>query len=112
MEFEEGLEVMEVLEVLEGNKKEEIMPNREELLSIYYITDAATGDYHIGEIDFGINRGLKNYLQVYGEKGKEDLLKTLSYLIYEVERKYRAINANRDFCGISGGLLQDKNRPY
>ena len=74
------------------------MPSREELLSIYCITDTDTDCYHVGEIDFGIHGELENYLQTYGQEGKEDLIMTLSYLIYEVEQRYREMSANGGCC--------------
>ena len=65
------------------------MSQRKELLSVEYHSDDDTGMYSVGEIDFGISGNLDEYLQHYGAKGKQEIIATLSYLIYEVERKFR-----------------------
>lgn len=59
------------------------------LIKVEYHSDDDTGMYHIGEIDFGINGGLDDYLRHYGLKGKQDIISTMGYLIYEVERRFR-----------------------
>ncbi len=69
------------------------MPSRKKLIEIEVITDTETGDYHVGEIDFGITCELDNHLVKYGRKGKEEIVKTLSYMIYEVERRCRVIES-------------------
>ena len=65
------------------------MSQRKPLLEIEYHSDDDTGMYQIGEIDFGINGGLDDYLRNYGLKGKQDIICTMAYLIYEVERRFR-----------------------
>jgi len=70
------------------------MSQRKELLSISYHSDDDTGMYQIGEIDFGIRGILDEYLKNYGYAGKKDIIDTLGYLIYEVEKRFREKNLN------------------
>ena len=65
------------------------MSARKPLLEIEYHSDDDTGMYSVGKIDFGINGGLDDYLRHYGLKGKQDIICTMGYLIYEVERRFR-----------------------
>ncbi len=65
------------------------MASRKELLRIEYHYDDDTGMYKVGEIDFGITCELDKYLKVYGRKGKEEIVKTLAYMIYEIETRLR-----------------------
>jgi len=66
------------------------MPKRETLLTLEKVTDCETGDYRVGEIDFGIKVGaLEDYLMRYGYEGKREIMNMMSYLIYEIERRYR-----------------------
>ena len=50
--------------------------------------------YQIGEIDFGIRGILDEYLKNYGYAGKKNIIDTLGYLIYEVEKGFREKNLN------------------
>ena len=59
------------------------------LLEVNYHSDDETGMYQVGEIDFGISGLLDEYLEHYGYAGKKDIIDTLGYLIYEVERRFR-----------------------
>ena len=59
------------------------------LLEIEYHSDDETGMYKVGEIDFGINGGLDEYLEHYGYEGKKEIIATLGYLIFEVENRFR-----------------------
>lgn len=68
------------------------MASRKELLNIGYHDDDNTGMYQVGEIDFGIVETLDKYLEHYGYAGKKDIIDTLGYLIYEVERRFREKN--------------------
>ena len=68
------------------------MSQRKALLEVTYHSDDDSGTYHIGEIDFGINGGLENYLRKYGYEGKKNIVGALGYLIYEVERQFRTVN--------------------
>jgi hypothetical protein len=65
------------------------MSQRKPLLEIEYHSDDETGMYKVGEIDFGINGGLDEYLEHYGYEGKKEIVATLGYLIYEVENRFR-----------------------
>ena len=67
------------------------MSQRKSLLTIDYHTDDDTGMYDIGEIDFGI-RDLSGYLERYGSKGKDDIIRKLSHLIYRVEDRFQDIH--------------------
>ncbi len=73
------------------------MASRKELLTISYHDDDDTGMYQVGEIDFGICGTLDDYLKHYGYTGKKDIIDTLGYLIYEVERRFREQNTSP--CG-------------
>lgn len=67
------------------------MPRRETLLTIEQITDCETGDYRVGELDFGIKVGpVTQYLERYGYQGKRELLAMLGHLAYHVERYWQA----------------------
>ena len=68
------------------------MSQRKELLEITYHSDDDTGMYQVGEIDFGISGLLDEYLENYGYKGKKEIMDTLCYLIYEVEKRFREKN--------------------
>jgi hypothetical protein len=65
------------------------MSARKTLLTIEYHSDDDTGMYHVGETDFGIHGDLDTYLKRYGYEGKKEIINTLSYLMYEVERRFR-----------------------
>lgn len=68
------------------------MPRRETLLTVEKITDCETGDYQIGELDFGIKVGpVEDYLKAYGYKGKRDLLAMLGHLCFQVERYFQEL---------------------
>ena len=68
------------------------MGQRKELLSVEYHSDDETGMYQVGEIDFGISGLLDEYLKDYGYAGKKNIIDTLGYLIYEVEKRFRENN--------------------
>ena len=68
------------------------MAQTKTLLKVEYHSDDDTGMYQIGEIDFGICGELDEYLNHYGYKGKKDIINTLGYLIYEVEKRFREKN--------------------
>lgn len=72
------------------------MASRKELLNISYHDDDDSGMYDIGEIDHGIYGDLDKYLKKYGYDGKVDIVNALSYLIYEVERRYREHSQNAE----------------
>jgi len=59
------------------------------LLEVNYHSDTETGDSHVGEIDFGISGNLDEYIENYGKAGVDEIINTLAYLIYEVQRKLR-----------------------
>lgn len=61
------------------------MSQRKDLIKINYHTDDDTGMYSIGEIDFGVSAELDNYLEHYGRKGMDDILKTMCHLIWHIQ---------------------------
>ena len=65
------------------------MSQRKSLLEVNYHSDDDTGISQVGEIDFGISGLLDEYLENYGYKGKKEIIDTLGYLIYEVEKRFR-----------------------
>lgn len=61
------------------------MPERRGMLFINEITDDDTGMYEIGEIDGIFDRvDLRQYMNKYGKKGKDNLITHLAYLNYQV----------------------------
>ena len=79
------------------------MASSKQLLEVTYHDDDDTGMYHIGEIDFGIAGILDEYLEHYGYAGKKDIIDTLAYLIYEVERMFREQNPHPSPVGKVSG---------
>ena len=77
------------------------MSARKPLLEIEYHSDDETGMYKVGEIDFGINGELDEYLEKYGYEGKKEIIATLGYLIFEVENRFR--NNELHPVGTTGG---------
>lgn len=78
------------------------MSERKQLLSISYHSDDDTGMYNIGEIDFGINGQLDDYIKQYGYEGVKDILATLGHLAYEVKDRFfklqRNIEKSQNLC--------------
>jgi len=71
------------------------------LLTIDYHSDTETGDVKVGEVDFGICGELDNYLEHYGIEGKNEIVKMLAFLIYEIERKFREQPSEKSkLCGL------------
>ncbi len=62
---------------------------RRDLLTLYEVTDHDCGNYRIGEVDWGIRGSLDNYLERYGEKGRDELVLALGHLITIVNQQYR-----------------------
>ncbi len=61
------------------------------LLTVEYHTDTETGIHSVGEVDFGIHGMVDKFLELYGREGKDDIVKTLAYLIYAVESRFSSI---------------------
>ena len=77
------------------------MASTQKLLEVNFYDDTETGDHAIGEIDFGINGAIDKYIEQYGS---DEIIKTLAYLIYWVEKKHREILEKRhqdESCGKS-----------
>lgn len=69
------------------------MAKTEILMTIEKVTDCETGDYYIGELDYGIKVGaLENYLNTYGFNGKKELIYELGFLICKVEEYWQDIH--------------------
>lgn len=69
------------------------MAQRKKLLEVNYHYDSDTGIYKIGEVDFGIHGGLlEDYLKRYGLKGRNEIVKTLGYLIHKVFEVHSEVN--------------------
>lgn len=81
------------------------MSERKLLLEVTYHSDDDTGMYHVGEIDFGICGTLKDYLDHYGIKGRDEIVNTLGYLIHSVYEKYEQIKLKENFNCESGKPL-------
>lgn len=79
------------------------MAQRSNLLMVDYHTDCETGMYDIGEVDYGISGTLDGFLKRYGRKGKDDVIKTLAFLIHRVEKAYSKIRkeTNKESAGVS-----------
>lgn len=68
------------------------MAKTQVMLSVEKVTDCETGDYHIGELDFGVHLGpLTSYLEQYGYEGKRSILAMLGHLAYQVETYFREL---------------------
>ncbi len=80
------------------------MSKRKTLLEVQYHSDDDAGMYQIGEIDFGISGLLDDYLKNYGYAGKKNIIDTLGYLIYEIERRFREKNPSP-----AGSAIMHKN---
>ncbi len=62
------------------------------LIKLTEVIDDSTGNWRIGEIEFGITVGfLKEYLKKYGEKGKKEIIDMLEYLKSKVEEYFESI---------------------
>lgn len=79
----------------------------EKLFEIKYVTDHDCGNYHIGEIDFGIYGTLREYLKQYGRKGKDDIVQKLAFLIYETEREFRSIDDIELFAAATNAAIKE-----
>lgn len=78
------------------------MPKTKAIIILERVTDCDTGLYRIGEINFGIHSvELDEYLKAYGYEGKAEIVKTLGYLIYEVEKRFRDLPQNNAQVGVS-----------
>ncbi|MBD3350021.1 MAG: hypothetical protein GF364_00865 [Candidatus Lokiarchaeota archaeon] len=72
------------------------MSRRKDLLSVSYHSDDDTGMYQIGEIDFGVNFELENYIKKYKYKGVKDILAALGHLAWEVKQAYYKVGVPPD----------------
>ena len=63
------------------------MSQTQRLLTVEYHTDDELGIYDVGEIDFGVSSMLEDYLKRYGADGKDEIVKTLAYLIHAVQQR-------------------------
>ena len=62
------------------------------LIKVTEVTDDSTGNWRIGEIEFGIFVGfLKDYLKKHGEKGKKEIIDMLEYLKSKVEEYFERV---------------------
>jgi len=66
------------------------------LLEITEVVDDDTGNWYVGEIEFGISGNLEQYLREYGEKGRDDILGTLDYLKGAVTKQYDNLETTPD----------------
>lgn len=62
------------------------MSQRKNLLEVSYHSDDEAGMYEVGEIDFGISGELDDYLERYGQKGMDNILKALAHLTWHVQQ--------------------------
>lgn len=61
------------------------MSQRKQLITIEYHSDDDTGMYEIGEIDFGVSSEFDTYVERYGRIGIQNILKTMTHLIWHVQ---------------------------
>ena len=60
------------------------------LLTVNHVIDKETGPSVPGEVGHGIYIGnLEPYLDQYGRAGKDRIISSLGYLIYEIERRFQ-----------------------
>ena len=77
------------------------MSNKKTLIEITYHTDDDTGTYEVGEIDYGIKSWLlDSYLINYKYQGKNEIIRILAYLIYNIENRYRELDEIHHFSGL------------
>lgn len=69
---------------------------RQQLMSVSYVTDYDCGNYHVGEVDFGIISGeLEDYIKQYGSV---ELIVTLSFLMERINEISRKIKEEKNPC--------------
>ena len=78
------------------------MAQRKNLITLDYHYDTDTGMYQIGEIDFGVSGELDNYLEKYGRKGMDDILKTMCHLIWHIQQYGYPIIKKKENANDSG----------
>ena len=62
------------------------------LIKITEVIDDETGNWEIGEIEYGIvTEDLNDYLRVYREKGKKEIISMLEHLKSKVEEYFERI---------------------
>ncbi len=71
------------------------MACRKNLLTVDYHYDDETGMYRVGEIDFGINGELPDYIKRYGTKGAYEILACLAYLSGQVMEELKELNKKK-----------------
>lgn len=63
------------------------------LIKVTEVIDDSTGNWRIGEIEFGITVGfLEEYLKRYGEKGEKEIIDMLEYLKSKVQEYFDKVN--------------------
>ena len=73
------------------------MTETKELITVKTVTNTETGDHVVGEIDFGISGNLRIYLKKYGIKGRDNIVKTLSFLNHMVYKTFDEVISDRIF---------------
>ena len=71
------------------------MACRKNLLTVDFHYDDETGMHEVGEIDFGVNGLLKEYIEKYGHDGVKNILSTLGHLAWEVKQEFYEIQQNK-----------------
>lgn len=69
------------------------MADKHTLLTVEAVTDCDTGMYRIGEVDFGVHGALEHHIRKHGA---DDVLLTLTHLIWEVQQFKKKINAEQE----------------
>lgn len=77
------------------------MSQRKQLLEVTYHSDDDTGMYQVGEIDFGINGRLDEYLRGFGVNGYKEIILTLAYLSHEVHSAWEKISQEGQKCVVA-----------
>lgn len=67
------------------------MAEKQTLITLDVVTDDDTGMYQVGEVDFGIRNALEQHIK---KRGAEELLLTMTYLIYHIKDVEQRITAS------------------
>jgi hypothetical protein len=84
------------------------MSELKNLLSVNYHSDDDTGIHHIGEIDFGVNSKIIEYIEKYGYDGVKEILANLGHLAFEVETCFLEIKNKTGNYGVR--IYSDKKK--
>lgn len=79
------------------------------MAKVLKITDDDTGMYSVGDIEGAFDKNeLINYLNSYGNEGKNKLLDTICHMQWQIWQAWRDHNSKKDYaCNDSSQLIGD-----